>query len=1109
MKTNWKSGFVRRWFTVVAAAGCIGAPVEGAEAGSAKIINVATRAQIGGNAGTPIAGFVLGGTGTKQMLVRACGPALANFGVAGALADPSLALVAGNMTVASNDNWLGADAATMATTGAFALAPGSKDAAVVATLVPGAYTAPVTAPGNGSGVALLEIYDASASGTVTIVNASTRAFVGTGNAVLIPGFVVSGSGSVRVLIRAVGPGLSRFGVPGPLADPTVVLYRDTTTVATNDNWSAASNSAEMAAAAASVGAFALAADSKDAALLASLTAGSYTAVVSGVGATTGTALVELYVVPDTGGATPTSFTPQFVRIAGGRFSMGDHVGFVDPDHPSDEIPLHNVTISPFYLCTTLLTCREYGDYLKAALKQGAIEVRSGSVYAVGGREVYFDTAAADPYSTIQYGSGTFTIRTGRDLHPATGVRWFGAIAYCNWLSARDGYTACYNLTTGACDFTRNGYRLPTEAEWEYAARGGQYAPYRQFPWGDDTNADGRLANWEGSGDPWETGDMPRTTPVGFYNGSLQKKSDYDWPAAATIYQTRDGSNAYGLYDMGGNIWQWVNDWYASDYYSTCVAQKIVDDPPGPTTGTVFSDHGGLAYRAMRGGTSFNGGGQQFLGFSRVSNRNPSWSLGPPPAGTPPSGAAWFNVGFRVMRPDKGSSTATRTAGLFLNTASAAPGYNLLSPIHSNYTYLLDNAGHYVRRWKATGEPGRSAYLLANGHMIRASAVTTGGPSPGGGEGGRIEEYDWDGNLVWSFDYISPTYIAHHDFKVLPSGHVLILAAEKKSTAEVLAAGFDPALLDASITAPNGYMLPDYLIEVSPTLPAGGTIVWEWHLWDHMIQDFSAARNNYGVVANHPELIDVNGPGIKIPQFWNHVNGVDYHAQFDQIMISVRANNELFVLDHGTTTAQAASHTGGRYGKGGDLLYRWGDPQQYNRGTAANRILYQQHHTHWIEAGLPGAGNIPIYNNGIGRNYSTVEEIAPPVDAAGNYSISAGAAYGPTASLWTYKATPPTAFYSAEISGAQRLPNGNTLICEGIKGNLFEVTPAGEIVWRYVCPVTTAPLAQGAAIPAGPGRPDQFMNAVFRVDRYDPTFPGLVGRDLTPIGTIETYEQPWP
>ncbi|MFZ4480299.1 MAG: SUMF1/EgtB/PvdO family nonheme iron enzyme [Rhodoferax sp.] len=796
----------------------------------------------------------------------------------------------------------------------------------------------------------------------------------------------------------------------------------------------------------------------------------------------------------------TPFTPVFVRIPGGSYVMGDHFNFVDPDHPSDEVPLHNVTISPLYMSTTLVTNTEYVAYLNAALKSGLIEVRSGSVYAAGGSNIFFYTTSSVPLSTISYANSNFTVRSGRELHPATGVRWFGAAAYANWLSTRDGYTPCYDLSTGTCDLTKNGYRLPTEAEWEYAARGGQTNPYYQFPWGNDTNGDGRLANWQNSGDPWENGDFPHTTPVGFYNGALRNKADYNWPAADTSYQTRDGTNAFGLTDMAGNVWEWVNDWYSASYYQYCVINNISVDPPGPISGDIMQNN--QPWRAMRGGTWWNGGGQQFLGYSRVSNRDPSWSLGGSPDNNPDS--AWLQVGFRVMRPDKSGTSVANTIGLMLNTSKAFTGYTLISPIHSTATYLLNNAGQYVHKWISTGEPGRSSYLLENGHMIRASAMQGVGPSTGGGEGGRIEEYDWNGNLVWGFNYYSASYIAHHDFKVLPNGNVLILASEKKSYAEVIAAGFNPALLDSSIVT-QGYMLPDYLVEVKPTGSTTGTVVWEWHIWDHMIQDFDASKSNYGVVANHPELIDVNGVGSnKIQQFWNHANGIDHNAQLDEIMISIRGNSELFVIDHSTTTAQSASHVGGARGKGGDILYRWGYAQQYDRGTGAERKLYQQHHTHWIEPGLPGAGNILIYNNGIGRGYSTVDEIVPPVDASGNYSISNGAAYGPTAATWTYTGNPPTSFYSAEISGAQRLPNGNTLITEGIKGNLFEVTSLGETVWRYVNPVTTTPMAQGSTIPTDPVRSDQFMNAVFRVTRYGADYSGLQGKDLSPIGPIETY-----
>jgi hypothetical protein len=265
--------------------------------GTARLINIATRVALGGEAATPIPGFVLSGTGSKQMLVRAVGPTLAAFGVTGVLADPRLSLLSGSTTVASNDNWLAADAATFTSAGAFALTAVSKDAALVAPLTAGPYTAPVTSSDGGSGVALLEVYDAATSSSVNVINASTRAFVGTGDSVLIPGFVVSGTGSLKLLIRAVGPTLTTFGVTGVLADPTITLYRGTTALATNDNWSGATNAVEISATAAAVGAFALPAGSRDAALLTTLLAGNYTAIVSGVGNTTGTALVELYVVP--------------------------------------------------------------------------------------------------------------------------------------------------------------------------------------------------------------------------------------------------------------------------------------------------------------------------------------------------------------------------------------------------------------------------------------------------------------------------------------------------------------------------------------------------------------------------------------------------------------------------------------------------------------------------------------------------------------------------------------------------------------------------------------------------------------------------------------------
>ena len=189
------------------------------------------------------------------------------------------------------------------------------------------------------------------------------------------------------------------------------------------------------------------------------------------------------------------------------------------------------------------------------------------------------------------------------------------------------------------------------------------------------------------------------------------------------------------------------------------------------------------------------------------------------------------------------------------------------------------------------------------------------------------------------------------------------------------------------------------------------------------------------------------------------------------------------------------------GKGGDLLYRWGNPAAYGRGTTRDRKLFQQHDAQWIPDGCPGAGHILIFNNGLDRGYSTVEEIVPPMDSRGRYVLETGKAFGPQRSVWRYQATNPTDFYSSEISGAHRLPNGNTLICAGVRGIFFEVTPEGETVWEYVNPVVhNGILAQGEK--SGLDHRGHNWNAVFKVHRYPLDYPGLAGRDLTPIGPIE-------
>jgi hypothetical protein len=246
-----------------------------------------------------LVGFVVAG-GSKNLLIRGVGPALAQFGVGGVLADPQLGVYSGGTVLLTNDNWESAQAAEKASAavgvGAFALPAGGRDTAVLPTLGSGAYTAQVSGVGGATGIALLELYDAAGASTARLVNASARTQVGTGANVLIAGFTIAGAAAKTVLIRAVGPTLANFGVVGSLADPTLTVLSSRGPLATNDNWSTGSGAA-VAQAAGAVGAFALPSGSLDAALLLSLAPGSYTAQVAGVRDTAGVALVEVYDVP--------------------------------------------------------------------------------------------------------------------------------------------------------------------------------------------------------------------------------------------------------------------------------------------------------------------------------------------------------------------------------------------------------------------------------------------------------------------------------------------------------------------------------------------------------------------------------------------------------------------------------------------------------------------------------------------------------------------------------------------------------------------------------------------------------------------------------------------
>jgi hypothetical protein len=430
---------------------------------------------------------------------------------------------------------------------------------------------------------------------------------------------------------------------------------------------------------------------------------------------------------------------------------------------------------------------------------------------------------------------------------------------------------------------------------------------------------------------------------------------------------------------------------------------------------------------------------------------------------------------------------TLTDGLKLSSLKskqAFEGYTLFTPWYSTKTFLINNSWEIVNTWRSLYQPALPVDLLENGNLLRGCYILKPGLVWGAGDTGRVEMFDWNGTLLWYFEYANDQHCLHHDIEPLTNGNILMIAWEVKTRDEAIAAGCNPDLLPE-----NDIVWPDHIIEVKPEGSSGGDIVWEWHVWDHMMQDFDPSKENYGVVGEHAELIDINFMARDIYSDWNHINSIDYNEKFNQILVSVGAGEEIWIIDHSTTAEEAAGHTGGNSGHGGDLLYRWGNPQSYRLGDEEDKQFFGQHDAEWITDECPGAGHITVFNNGFHRpegDYSSVMEIIPPVDENGTYHREPGTTYGPEDPVWVYTANNPTNFYSAGQSSAQRLPNGNTLIC-GPRGVIFEVTYEKKIVWFYVS-LFVFPL--------------RGLNLIFQAHRYPLNYSGI--RDVSFIKNNENF-----
>ena len=427
--------------------------------------------------------------------------------------------------------------------------------------------------------------------------------------------------------------------------------------------------------------------------------------------------------------------------------------------------------------------------------------------------------------------------------------------------------------------------------------------------------------------------------------------------------------------------------------------------------------------------------------------------------------------------------AQQTVGLFQLTEQATDGYVLLAPIPSEEVYLIDNCGREVHTWNTPSRPALNTYLLDDGSLLRTGRTPNDNFT---GNSGRVMKVAWDGTVEFDYQFSNDTIYQHHDIEPMPNGNFLVVLWHLYSPGESTTAGRVPA------DVPDGGIWAETIWEVEPVDLDTYNVVWQWSAWDHLIQNHSSFLPNFGEPADHPRRIDINyraAGGAQTAADWLHFNSVSYDPVQDVIVTSSRFWDEVWVIDHATTTAEAA-------GPAGDLLYRWGNPEAYGRGTAADRTLFGQHDARFVPEGLPDAGKLSAFSNGNGRpggDLSSVDLIDPARDADGNFlpPPSDDAPFGPETSTFAY---PPSFFFSQRISGAHQLPNGNWFITDGPFGRLFEADANHDIVWEYVNPITnTGPLTQGENVGG---------NAVFRATRFLPDHPAFAGRDLTPGVPLE-------
>ena len=365
-------------------------------------------------------------------------------------------------------------------------------------------------------------------------------------------------------------------------------------------------------------------------------------------------------------------------------------------------------------------------------------------------------------------------------------------------------------------------------------------------------------------------------------------------------------------------------------------------------------------------------------------------------------------------------------------------YTLYSIQNTSATQLIDTNGTVFKSWThaTTARTGYSSYLMPGGVLWR-TVQNQGNQLMGGGLTGKIQKVAWDGTVLWDYTYSSSTYCLHHDICPLPNGNVLAISYDVKTAAQATQAGASQSIIVWS----------EKIIEIQPTGATTGQIVWEWKAWDHLMQNANPSKDNYVTsLIEHPEKLNIN---YLLKKDWIHMNGLDYNPKTNQIAFSSHYLNEWYVIDHSTTSAQAATGLGGNSGKGGDILYRFGNPAAY--GGTGTQILKVTHDVHWIPDDVPNMGRLVGFNNqGVSTSQSCVDQIMPPANGL-SFDHTAGQPFQPL----TYLQRTVCSGYSSNMGSSQQLPNGNMLICVATAGRMYEIDPQGNTLWTKTATGTVA------------------------------------------------------